>query len=70
MSNGEPVIKRLARNTLIIPGKSNYPVDHPKGKKCPHCNEVILTLIPIKDLKKKKTKMICPACGKEIKTTS
>ena len=62
----DSVAKWLARNTLIIPGKSNYPSDRSKGKKCPHCNNTIFVLVPVVDPKTKKLKMVCAVCGKEV----
>lgn len=60
--------KWQAKNTLIIPGKRTFPSDPNKGKKCPHCGEVILKLVPIRDPKTGKVKMVCPACGEKPQT--
>jgi predicted RNA-binding Zn-ribbon protein involved in translation (DUF1610 family) len=62
--------KWLARNTLVIPGDSNFPSDKSSGKKCPNCGAKILILIPKKDPKTGKTKKLCPNCGKEINPES
>jgi hypothetical protein len=57
----------LAKNTLIIPGKSDFPSDNPRGRKCPHCNDQIKTfkIVPVPGNNKPRT--ICPSCGKNIK---
>lgn len=62
--------KRLAKNTLVIPGDINPPSDKNKGKKCPNCRTTILTLVPKKDPKTGKVKKVCPACGKELNPIS
>lgn len=57
--------KWQAKNTIIIPGKRTFPSDKNKGRKCSNCGAVILILIPKKDPKTGKVKMVCPACGQE-----
>ena len=60
----------LAKNTLDIPGRSNYPSDKAKGKKCPFCKQTIFTLVTISDPRTKKLKKVCPACGNEIRPST
>lgn len=62
--------KRLTRNTLIIPGDSNYPSDKNTGRKCPNCGATILAWIPKEDPKTGKVNKLCPSCGKEINPES
>lgn len=58
--------KLLAKNTLIIPGKSQPPTDQPNGRKCPYCKEKIYTLKKRFDPNTQEVKFFCPSCGREI----
>jgi predicted RNA-binding Zn-ribbon protein involved in translation (DUF1610 family) len=58
--------KLLAKNTLIIPGKSQPPSDQSSGKKCPYCKEKIYRLKKKLDPNTQELKWVCPNCGREI----